>query len=249
VAVVLVAAAITWGLDVALTHRVNAGTDNAVRLSAVLTYVGIDGSYTLARAFGLTALVLSYLAVVMPLLPGRPLPASLHRQTGIVTLALVAGHVFIPYSSSLPPYGGWRTGFVPWGQPVSWGIHAATWESFGIISFYLLIVTGPTYYLLGRRRAGWTILHRSAVLVYALSIVHAFLLGSDFLVAGPVRVILLLAQVPVLGLLAYRLAPGAEPARRGLRWAGAATAAAGSALVVGLGVLVATGGYAAGMRI
>ena len=247
---VLVAAGLTWWLDAVLAHRVVTGSDHALRLAAVLTYVGVDGSYTLARAFGLSALIFAYVTMVLGLLPGRARSSPLHRQTGMVTLALVVGHATIPYTSVLPPYGGWRTGFVPFGQPVSWGIRAASWESLGILALYLLLLSGPSFYLLGDRRRGWAALHRAVMVVYALSVAHAFLLGTDFLVAGPARAALLLAQVPILGLLARRLAPPAAAAgARSLRWLASGVAGAGSAGLAALGLLVATGSYAPGMRL
>lgn len=206
------AAGLTWWMDVILLHRVAAGTDHAVRLAAVLTYVGVDGTYTLARALGITAMVFAYATVVLGLLPpwvngdpGRKWAGALHRQGGAATLALVAAHAAVPYSSVVPPYGGWRTNFVPWAQPVSWGLRAASWQSLGVLAFYLLVLTGPTYYLVRRRHQAWRMVHRLAVVAYALAVAHVFLLGTDFLVAGPARLALLAAQVPLLLLLCRRL--------------------------------------------
>lgn len=267
----VLAAGLTWWMDVILLHRVAAGTDHAVRLAAVLTYVGVDGTYTLARALGITAMVFAYATVVLGLLPARangdqagkragtrPLrPAgTLHRQAGAATLALVAAHAAVPYSSVVPPYGGWRTNFVPWAQPVSWGLKAASWESLGVLAFYLLALTGPTYYLVRRRRRAWTIVHRVAVLAYALAVAHVFLLGTDFLVAGPARLALLAAQVPLLLLVCRRLTSEVGPAdgraRRlapPVRWTGAVISGAAAAGLAALTVLSATGEYAQGMRL
>lgn len=237
-----------------LSHRVANGTDHSVRLAAILTYVGVDGSYTLARSFGLTALLFAYVTVLLGLVRFRPAgpPAvlgALHRQAGAVTLALVAAHATVPYTSAVPPYGGWRTALVPFGQPVSWGIKAATWESLGILAFYLLVLTGPTYWLLTRRKKAWSAAHRLTVGIYALSIAHVFLLGTDFVVSGPPRVLLLAAQIPLLVLLALRLAPGRLSARAALRWAGAVALGLASAGMAVLTVLTATGEYAPGMRL
>jgi hypothetical protein len=248
--VVAVAAATTWWFDRVLTHRVANGSDHAVRLAAILPYVGVDRAYTLARAFGLTALLFAYATLLVGLLRPSGRLSATHRQLGLTTLALVAGHAAVPYASELPPYGGWRTGFIPFAQPVSWGIRAASWQSLGILAFYLLALTGPTYYLVGHRTAAWAMVHRSAVAVYALAVAHAVLLGTDFLVHGPTRIALLAAQIPLLVLIAVRLAPRRADARwRRVRWASAAGAVAGSAGLAALTVLVATGDYAPGVRI
>lgn len=248
---VLVAAGLTWWLDAMLLHRVSSGTDHAARLAAVLTYVGVDGAYTLARAFGITALVFAYATILIglsssPAAPdGREGLAALHRQTGAATVVLVAAHAAVPFSSAVPPYGGWRTNFLPWAQPVSWGIKAASWESLGLLAFYLVVLTGPTYYLVQRRRGVWRIVHRVAVAAYALAVAHAFLLGTDFLVSGPARLALLAAQIPVLVLLGRRMM------RTGTRVGrtGALVAAIAVAGVAALTLLSVTGEYAQGMRL
>jgi predicted ferric reductase len=252
---VLVAAGVTWWIDAVLLHRVANGTDHATRLAAILTYVGVDGWYTLARAMGITALVFAYASVLLGLVAAQrprgtaPVLGAVHRQVGAVTVPLVAGHAVLPFASVYKPYGGVRTSFVPFAQPVSWGIRAASWESFGILAFYLLLLTGPTYYIARRRERAWVLVHRLALVVYALSVAHAFLLGTDFLVTGPARVALLAAQVPLLLLLARRLAPSARMALPVWHWVGAVLAVAGSAALATLAVLVATGRYAPGLRL
>lgn len=249
--VVLAAAGLVWWLDSVFLHRVANGTDHAVRLAAILTYVGVDGSYTLARAFGVAALVFAYLSVLVGLVmaggTGPRALGPLHRQAGLVTLALVAAHATLPFTSVYEPYGGWTTAFVPFAQPVSWGIRAASWESLGILAFYLLVVTGPTYYLVRRYRGAWTVVHRLTMAVYGLSVAHAFLLGTDFIVQGPARVALLAGQVPLLALLARRLAPpGRSVVHPSVRSWGAVVAGLGAAALTALTVLVATGDYAGG---
>jgi hypothetical protein len=256
-----------WWVDAALVHRVSNGTDHAVRLAAILTYVGVDGSYTLARSLGIVALVGAYATLALGLLTGRGASddrrgslGALHRQLGAVTLVLALGHAFVPYASVVPPYGGWRTNVLPWGQPVSWGMNAASWESLGILALWLLVLTGPTYYLFRRRPRAWKVAHRLTVLAYGLVVAHVLLLGTDFMVSGAARVALLAAQVPLLVLLCRRLAP-AEPRGEGARpaggqrvtalmgWVPALVAGAASAGFAALTVLSATGEYAAGMRL
>lgn len=251
------AAGITAAIDALLLARVHAGTDHALRLAAILTYVGIDGSYTLARALGITALVFAYGSVLLGLVaagrehryrPARPLVPVLHRQTGVLTLILVAAHVAVPFSSPYTPYGGWRTQLVPFGQPWQFGPHAIDYESLGILAFYLGVLVGPTYYLAGRFRRGWPVVHRLAVGVYVLSVLHAFFLGTDFLVRGPARVALLAAQVPLIVAATHRVRLATKPAGTA-RWVLAGAGAAGCGAVVALTVLVATGRFAAGMQL
>lgn len=255
VAAVVAAAGLTWWLDAVLLHRVANGTDHGTRLAAILTYVGVDGSYTLARALGLTALVFAYVTVVLGLIPvfraagPSGILGALHRQAGAVTIALVGAHATVPYTSAVPPYGGWRTALVPFGQPVSWGIKAAAWESLGILALYLLVLTAPTYWLVRRRRRAWAAAHRLTIGLYALSVAHAFLLGTDFIVSGPPRVVLLAAQVPLLALLALRLAPARPSPRAALRWLGTVLVGVASAGMAALTVLSVTGEYAPGMRL
>ncbi len=225
----MAAAGLTWWFDAILLHRVANGTDHGTRLAAILTYVGVDGSYTLARALGLTALVFAYVTVMLGLVPllraGGPtgVLGALHRQVGAVTIALVAAHATVPYTSAVPPYGGWRTALVPFGQPVSWGLKAAAWESLGILALYLLVLTAPTYWLVRRRRRAWAAAHHLTAAIYGLAVAHAFLLGTDFMVSGPLRVVLLAAQIPLLALLAIRLAPDSAPAENLCAVAGSLT--------------------------
>ncbi|HUO47556.1 MAG TPA: hypothetical protein VMU09_01855, partial [Acidimicrobiales bacterium] len=96
---VLAAAGLVAGFDAALTARVHAGTDSALRLSVILPYLGVDSAYVLARSLGLAALVVAAAALVLGLdgarrqaAGGRPPPvASLcHRVLGLLVVVLVA---------------------------------------------------------------------------------------------------------------------------------------------------------------
>lgn len=255
--VVGVAAGVTAVIDELLLTRVRAGTDNSLRLAAILPYVGIDDSYTLARALGITALIFAYGSVLLGLVtagrraryrPVNPLTSTLHRQIGVLTLALVAAHAAVPFASAYTPYGGLATQFLPFGQPWQWGTRATNSESLGILAFYLGVLTGPTFYLAGRLRRGWLVLHRVTVAVYVLSVLHTFFLGTDFLVSGPARVTILAAQIPLIVLSVRRLHVAAGP-RRTARWAATGAGMAGCAVLAALTVLVATGTYAGGMQL
>lgn len=251
VAVVAAAATLVGVFDAVLRARVDAGTDTALRLSVILPYLGVDGTYVLARALGLAALVLAALSVGLGLETARrrqlgmPVPAplpSLHRQLSLTTLALVAAHATAPYLSAVPPYGGWPTALVPFAQPFSWGTQATVAESLGILAFYLLLLVGPSYYLLRRRHGLWSLAHRLALVAYALVVLHVLLLGSDFSVAGGVRVALVALQVPLVVLLARRI----WASRRSSLHVAAARAATVAALVVAVALAAVAAFGAAG---
>ncbi|HET9689677.1 MAG TPA: hypothetical protein VFP61_00885 [Acidimicrobiales bacterium] len=248
-AVVVAVAAAAAAFDVVLTARDRAGTDAALAVAKLAPYVGIGRSYTLARAAGLAALCAAWLAVLTGLLLGgrwsRRLDAA-HRSASLCALALAAAHATIPYASVDAPYGGWPTALVPGAQPFGWGTGPTVWESAGIVALYLGVVTGPSFYLLRARRRLWRALHRGTAAVYALAALHAFLLGSDFLVRGWPRVVLLAAQVPVLALLAVRARAAGGPRRRPAATVGAALAAVAALAVAALAVAVAVGTVAPG---
>ncbi len=246
--VVPITAALVAMFDAVLSARVRAGTDHALRLSVLLPYLGIGSRYVLARALGLSALVLAGGTVALGLERGRrraeglatsELMGRVHRQISLVAIVLVAAHAALPFTSSVTPYGGWTTVLVPFDQPFSWGESAATFESLGIIAFFLMVLLGPTYYLLRRRRL-WVALHAITVAAYGLSVLHALFLGSDFIVRGPARVALIALQVPITVLLARRLRAPSGGARSPVRRGGTAVAVVASAGVA----LLAIGGVA-----
>ena len=221
--VVGTAAALAGGFDALLAARARAGPDNAQRLSVILTYLGVDRFYVLARAFGLAALVMAAGCVAFGLeagarrVGGRPAPrwmVTAHRQAGLAVVVLAGAHALVPLASPVPPYGGWVTVLVPLAQPSWWGTTATLTESLGILALYLFVLLGPTYYLLAGRTRVWSRLHWLTVAVYGAAVAHAFFLGSDFYVAGPARVVLVAAQVPVVVVLARRLAVAARASSR-----------------------------------
>lgn len=213
-AVVVVAAAMCLAIDRWLSSRVAAGVDTAQQLAPLYPYLGVDRSYVLARALGMTALLLAALAVALGLVApgpdhhgpvaGGPL-RGLHRSLGLVTVVLVVAHALVPYASVFPPFGGWSTATVPFAQPYSWGTTAEWAESAGIVALYLMVLVGPTYYVARRWRRGWRLVHHLALVTYMLAVAHTLLLGSDFLIRGSLRLALIGAQVPLLALLARRL--------------------------------------------
>jgi predicted ferric reductase len=256
---VVAAAGLVGIFDAILSARVRAGTDSALRLSVILPYLGVDRAYVLARALGLAALVLAALLTALGLgmgarrAGGHPVPERLslwHRQGALLVIGLVLAHALVPFASAVPPFGGWATALVPFHQPVFWGRTATIAQTAGIVAFYLLVLLGPTYYLLRRRRRMWGMLHPALVVVYLLAAAHALFLGSDFYVAGPLRVALIAAQVPISAMVAWRLALSARRSARPARaWVGMALATAGSLAAAVLAGLGATGAALGGFRL
>lgn len=207
----------------ALVRGVTSGTDRASQLAPLLNFVGVDRYYALARACGAAAAVLATVSVAGGLhaaesrRKGRPVPRWLargHRQVSLATVLLVLAHATVPYLSEFSPYGGWATALLPFRQPASWGTRGALGESLGIIAVYLMIVLGPTFYLVrGAGRARWAWVHRLSFLAYLAAVAHVFLMGSDVLVAGPVRATLLLLQAAIAAQLGRRIGWQRTPAR------------------------------------
>lgn len=265
VALSLLAGGILAALDAVFVDRIHAGTDAALRLSVILPYVGVDGSYALARAFGLTALAFAAASVTVGIhqrvrrLTGAltlPWHQTVHRQLGVLTVALVGGHLVAPFASPVPPYGGWLAVLVPFTQPAQWGARTTLLLSAGVVAFWLLVFLGPAYLLLGRRRRWWSAVHAFTVVAYGLAVAHAFWLGSDLMVRGPARVAVLAAQVPVTALLgrwlvieARRLAGAGGRGWATVALTGAAAAVAGSGALAVLASMGAAGMPVGGLRL
>lgn len=240
---IALAVGVCAAIDAWLSARVSAGTDPAQQLAPLYPYIGVDRTYVLARALGMTALLTSALAVAVGLTvagrgqaqPGTSWLRPLHRTLSLVTIALAAAHAAVPYAGVFPPFGGWATATVPFAQPYSWGTTAEWAESAGIIAWYVMVVLGPSYYLARRWRRGWAMAHRLALATYLLAVTHTLLLGSDFLVSGVLRTALVGAQIPLLALLGWRV--------RHRRMAAAGT----WALAAAAGVLTVVGATGSGL--
>ncbi|MCU1489847.1 MAG: Ferric reductase like transrane component [Acidimicrobiaceae bacterium] len=254
--VAVVATALVALFDAVLSARVRAGSDNALRLSVILPYLGVGSRYVLARALGLSALVLSGATVALGLERGRrravgmatsPVGGRIHRQASLVVIVLVVAHVVVPFTSSVVPYGGWTTVVVPFDQPFFFGQSAISFESLGIIALVLMVLLGPSYYLIGTRRRLWGTLHVLTVGAYGLSVLHALFLGSDFVIRGPSRVALITLQIPITVLLARRLrASGGVDALPLTRRYGALLAVLASAAVAVVALIGLAGGSLGG---
>ena len=215
VGVALAAVVLVVFFDAVLSARVRAGSDNALRLSVLLPFVGVGSRYVLARACGLAALSTSAVALGLGLevgtrrARGRSIATGLrrlHRYCSLAALALIVAHVVLPYTSSVTPFGGWPTAIVPFDQPYGWGARGRVFESFGIVAAYLFVLLGPTYYLLRRHRWLWNGLHGLTAAAYGLAVLHALFLGSDLVLRSASRIALLAVQVPLTVALARRAA-------------------------------------------
>lgn len=66
-AVIAGAVGVCAAIDAWLSGRVSAGTDTAPQLAPLYPYIGVDRTYVLGRALGMTALLTSALAVAVGL--------------------------------------------------------------------------------------------------------------------------------------------------------------------------------------
>lgn len=176
--------------------------------------VGYWWPFLMGETLGLAALLWSYLSVVIGLTFSSSSPRwglnrrqlnALHRYISMTGLALIAGHVVFVALGSMDDamttrQTDWATALLPF--QASWN---AQFYNVGVFAFYLAIVLGPTYY--ARRWIGeraWRIIHRASLAVYILAVWHSFGF-DDFNFHGPYRWALWIAQVPLVGLLLWRL--------------------------------------------
>lgn len=212
----LAVSAVIYGVLIARA-RTGAGAAGQLMSSMDMRDVHRFWAYPLCQAFGFSALIWSWagmlVGLAVSLVQPRWMPVSrqtldrVHRQITWTVIALVFAHAL---SLVWDQMGDTIAGaFVPWMLPYSPGRFDV---AVGIVAFYLAVVLGPTYYL--RRRLGtrrWRFAHRFTVVVYALGVWHTFLYGSDLHFAGPLRVVIWAAQIPIAALFAARLL---APSRR-----------------------------------
>ena len=168
----------------------------------------------LLQATGITALLWAYAGLILGLVIGilppsrngaprrmawRPAVVGWHRQLNVVVVALALLHALV-YAIGVPA-GTLLVALVPWTAHVQ-----GLGYTLGVLSLYLAVVLGPTYYLrqyLGRRV--WLVGHQLAAISYALGLWHALILGSDLRLEGVGRVLAAVLQVPLLALIVVRL--------------------------------------------
>jgi hypothetical protein len=197
-------------LTLAAAHvLVAAAAVTAVDLAFVRGARSVDQAGYLVDASGMVALVWAYGGLVLGLvtgarrfgrfLPPRAVLLTWHRQLNLVVVALMLLHALVWVFGS--DAGSLLVAFVP--QTADTG---ALGYSAGVLSLYLAVLLGPTWYLRRRiPRRAWLIVHQFAALSYAFGLWHALVLGGDFRLEGALRTTLWIAQVPLLALFAVRV--------------------------------------------
>ena len=168
--------------------------------------------WLVSRASGVVALVLISLSVLIGLAMAakvvrRPAVkrsmARLHEHVALAALVAIAAHGLALLGDAwLRP--GLRGIAVPFAMS-----YRPAFTGLGIVAGYLALLLGPSFYL--RRRIGvrrWRALHRGTIVVWLLSVVHAFGAGSDARTVW-LRVVVLAPLAPIVYLLALRLTRGA----------------------------------------
>ncbi|MFJ3929814.1 MULTISPECIES: ferric reductase-like transmembrane domain-containing protein [unclassified Streptomyces] len=262
------AVAVTAAVFVLLYARMEAGTSATVAVMPFMDDPGTYWMYLLSQAFGWSALLWAWGAVVLGLALSGPRPATppvhravlerWHRTSSLTTTALMAAHALlfaaelVRYEAGAPwavrLWGGFADAFVPGWYDSGTGRVAIP---LGQGALYLAVPLGLLFYL--RHRIGpatWRRLHRFVIAVYLLSVWHTLLYGTNVWFGEWPRTAVWLLQLPVALLLLARLLRPARRAerltapRRGRRaaWtARAAGRAAAAGVVVALLAVVASG--------
>ncbi len=175
--------------------------------------------YSLSQAVGWAALLWSWLTILLGVsLPiwgsqGRPktreIAERLHRSTSLTVVGLMVAHAVLLTGDKMGDT--LVTVFVPWTTSYAPGLFAQT---LGILSFYLAVVLGLSFYL--RDQVGlrtWQLLHRYFIpAVYVLALWHTFLCGSDVRSHNAIWGMLWLLQIPLASAFIIRLcSPACRP--------------------------------------
>ncbi|MCP3015633.1 ferric reductase-like transmembrane domain-containing protein [Nocardiopsis dassonvillei] len=221
------ALAVTFALFVLLYSRIEAGTSQTLVVMPFLADAGEYWLYWLCQAFGWSGLLWAWITVMLGLLrstaplPGAPVSHARierwHRVTSLTTIGLMFAHALAFFLELVRDnehglgWGGRLSSafvdtFVPGGYSSGTGQVAIL---IGLIALYLAIPLGLAYYV--RSWTGtrlWRALHRFVIVVYALSVWHTLLYGTNVWFDGWFRTAVWALQLPVaLLLLARLLAP------------------------------------------
>ena len=139
--------------------------------------------YLVAKLLGLFALCLFWLQAMLALAARLPragiLPSStlrLHKRLGAATALLILGHVVLfLVGTSL------RTGHAAWDMllPTFSIGYYRFYVSLGVIAFYLVCLTVFAGWRTARGARGWRWVHLLWPLVFALTFLHAFAIGTE----------------------------------------------------------------------
>ena len=271
-----VALAVTAAVFALLRHRVVEGTSQTLAVMPYLADADRYLLYWLCQAFGWSGLLWAWITVMLGLLrataPGRWTVVSharierWHRVTSITTIGLMFAHALAFFLELLREnadglgtaallWSAFVDVFVPGGYDSGTGRVAIL---LGLIALYLAVPLGLSFYV--RSWTGtrlWRVLHRFVIVVYALSVWHTLLYGTNVWFDGWFRTAVWALQLPVaLLLLARLLAPLRREERlavkdlRGpgplLRLAGRVVAAAGVVVLLLVTVTGRDGGRTPG---
>ena len=192
--------------------RVRSGSDTALQEMPGMLSSGGVWPYSLSQAIGWAALTWSWLTILLGVsLPiwawlGHPrmreIIERLHRSTSLTVVALIIAHAVLLVWDKMGD--SLITVFVPWMTSYTPGLFPQT---LGILSFYLAVLLGLSFYL--RDRLGprsWRLTHRYLIpAVYVLAVWHTFLYGSDLHDRNALWTALWVFQIPVAGAFAIRL--------------------------------------------
>jgi methionine sulfoxide reductase heme-binding subunit len=193
-------------------HRIHAGTDNALLEMPRMLQSGGIWPYSLSQAVGWVALCWSWLTILL----GVSLPIwislrrprlratveQLHRSTSLTLIALMIVHAVVLLGDKMGDT--LVTVFVPWMSAYPPGLFPQT---LGIVSFYVAVLLGLTFYARGQLGFRlWRLLHRYGVpAVYVLAVWHTFLYGSDVHAKNALRATVWTLQIPILVAFAIRI--------------------------------------------
>jgi predicted ferric reductase len=137
----------------------------------------------LNRSSGMVLLVAFTLTTVLGVLstrgrPGRGLPVfvtqSLHRNTALLALVLLTGHVTTAVVDSYVDIRWWQA-LVPWGAT-----YETLWFELGVVALDLTAVLTLTSLVRVRLRPrGWRLVHLTSYAAWVLSVVHGIGIGTD----------------------------------------------------------------------
>jgi len=195
-----------------LVFRLRAGTNAAALEMPAMVKDGGIWAYSLSQSVGWGALLWSWLTILLgvslPYLAQQRRPQlrgsieRLHRSTSLTVVGLMIGHAVLLTWDKMGDT--LVTEFVPWTMSYLPGRFPQT---LGIVSFYLAVLLGPSFYLrdkLGRQT--WRLLHLYLVpAVYILAVWHTFAYGSDVKNGNAIWIIIWILQIPIVGAFAYRI--------------------------------------------
>jgi methionine sulfoxide reductase heme-binding subunit len=137
----------------------------------------------LNRSTGMVLLVVFTLTTVLGILAtkgraGRRVPVfvtqSLHRNTALLAVALLAAHVTTAVIDTYVDIRWWQA-FVPWGAT-----YEPLWFELGVVALDLTVIVTLTSLARARMAPrGWRLIHLTSYAAWAVSVVHGIGIGTD----------------------------------------------------------------------